>query len=124
MSPLLYEAGLIQNQYTNRIAKTLDHMIAADISRIVSVPGTTSEHRLHPPRNLIAGVFGQLPAVLALNTTDQAVEIKPDLPACLRTLEYASKAGFQFRQLRPPRQHRRTSNGHAILTGEIESPAG
>src|SRR5262249_39794997 len=102
------------------IAEPLDHIIATDIPRTLSIPAATSEQRLHPPRGLITSMFGQLPAVLALSTAYQAIEIQPGLPTCLRPLKYTSKARFQFRQLRPPRQrrHRQTGYRHAILPGE------
>jgi hypothetical protein len=77
--PFFYKAGLIQNQNASRIAELLDHIIAADIPRTVGIPASTSEYRLHLPRNLIVGVFGQLPTILALSTAYQAIEIQPDL---------------------------------------------
>src|SRR5262245_11401091 len=96
LGALFYEAGLVQNQNAGWIAEPLYHVVAAHIPCTISFPATTSTHRLHPPRNIIAGMFGQLPAVLALNTTYQAVEIKPNLLTCLRTLKYTSKALLQF----------------------------
>src|SRR5262249_36358162 len=98
------KAGLVKNKTAGGIPEPLYPVVAAYIPCTITFPATTSKHRLHPPRNIIAGMFSQLPAVLALNTTYQAVEIKPNLLTCVRTLKYTTQPLLQCSQLPTPSQ--------------------
>jgi hypothetical protein len=74
MGALLEEAGLIHHQHPTRVAQVLDHIVAQVVADLVSVPAGMVEQPLHPIRSGVAGLLGQLPAVLAVRSTEQTVQ--------------------------------------------------
>jgi hypothetical protein len=52
----------------------LHHVVAQVVADLVSVPAGVVEQPLHPIGGVVAGLFGQLPAVLALGCAEQALE--------------------------------------------------
>src|ERR1019366_7366724 len=73
MGALLHEARLVQHQNAAGIAEPLHDIVAADVACPLGIPEAAPEHRLHPPWGFIARIFGQLPAVLALDAADQSI---------------------------------------------------
>ena len=63
---LLQEPGLVDDQHAVRRAQVLDHITAAQVTRLVLVPQDMRQNPLGAPRAAVPDRFGQLPAVLAL----------------------------------------------------------
>src|SRR5271157_1391608 len=106
MAALLQEPGLVQNQDARWIAETLDHIIAADVPRFLLIPSRSAEQSLHPPGSRIAGVFSQLPAILAFGPTNQPFKKETNLSSRFSATKQTSQAIFQRRKLFKPRQRR------------------
>jgi hypothetical protein len=64
---LLDEAGLIHRQHRPRVTQRLDEVPPQVVAHRIGVPQIAVEHALDAPRVAVAGLLGQLPAVLALN---------------------------------------------------------
>ena len=60
-----------------------DHVSAQVIAHLIGIPAHAGEEVLHPVRRRVARVFSQLPAVLALHRSKQALQIGPRPPARL-----------------------------------------
>jgi hypothetical protein len=99
---LLQEAGLVHDQHGARRAEALDHIVAAQVTRRLLVPERVREHPLRAPGPRIPEVLGELPAVLALDRTEQPLEVAPGLAAGLGADEQPPEPGQQLVQLRPP----------------------
>ena len=106
MAALLQEPGLVENQDARRIAKPLDHIIPADVARLLLIPLRPAKQRLHPPGRRIASVFGQLPAVLAFGAANQPLKKKADLSSRLSATKQSANTILQCRKVFKPRQRR------------------
>ena len=62
----------------------LDHVGAHVIAQRIGVPAGGGQQPLHPIRGRLPGVLGQLPAILALDLTEQPAQEPGDPPADLR----------------------------------------
>ena len=64
---LLQEAGLINDQHRLRVAEVFDDVRPQVIAHLVGAPLGAPEQVLQAVGRRVAGLFGQLPAVLALD---------------------------------------------------------
>src|SRR5829696_727240 len=84
------------------IAEMLDHIGAQIIAHGVGIPVHAREKVLHAIGASIAGGFGQMPAVLALERGEQALQIGPGASARLDATEAGSNPGAEIIQLIGP----------------------
>ena len=77
LGALLEEPGLVHDQHRARIAEVLHNIAAQVIPDPVWVPAGVIEQPLHPIWGRRPGLLGQLPAVLALDTGQQATQERP-----------------------------------------------
>ena len=104
---LLGEAGLVDYQHRPRVAQLRDDVGAQIVAHRVGVPGIPIQHALDPARVGIAGLLGQLPAVLALHLRYQAAQVVRRVRIRLRPLEVAPQPpGGIFHLPRPLARHR------------------
>jgi hypothetical protein len=87
LGALLEESGLIHDQDPARVAELLDDVGPYVVAERIGVPTGTGQQPLHPIWSHLAGVLGQLPAVLAFDPTKQAVQEPGSSAAHLRTDE-------------------------------------
>src|SRR5579872_6124374 len=66
---LFQKAGLVYHQNTIDFAYLLDDVLLSFISYRIGTPHRATQQALHPIRGRFAGLFGQLPAILALDFT-------------------------------------------------------
>ena len=90
---LLQEAGLVEHQHGIRIAEVLDHIGAQVIAHRIGIPVHAGEEVLHAIGAGIAGRFGQVPAVLALERREQALQIGSGASARFDAAEPGSNPG-------------------------------
>src|SRR4051812_10637646 len=83
------------------------HVPATQLARRLFVPLHVREQPLRAPRPGVADMLGQLPAVLALHRTQQALEIEPALPTRLTAHEQRAQASVHLARLRPPLKNTR-----------------
>src|SRR5215211_4736077 len=98
-SPFLPKARLIQHQHRIGITQLL-HDIVADAA---GVPPRAIQQPLHPIRGLLTCLFGQPPAVLALDLAQQPSQVGQRPPARLHPPEPPTDALVQLDQ--PVRPH-------------------
>src|SRR5918994_7811867 len=84
---LLQEPGFVDDQHAVRRAQVLDHIVAAQVARLVLVPQDMRQNPLGAPRAAVPDRFGQLPAVLALGRAEQPFQIETRLAPRLWTPE-------------------------------------
>jgi hypothetical protein len=80
---LLDEAGLVDHQHGVLIAEMLDRVGPQVVAHGLGIPAHAEEEVLHPVGRAVARGLGQLPAVLALDRRQQALEIRRRPPARL-----------------------------------------
>ena len=106
---LLEEPGLVHHQHPTRIAEALHDVVAHLITQPLGVPAGGGQQPLHPIWGRLSGLFGQLPAVLALNVAEQAAHKGSDPPADLGPGKPGADPFAQSLELRRPafdlRQH-------------------
>lgn len=68
---LLHEPGVIQDQHRARISELVHDVIAHVVAQPIDVSVPPAQKPLHPVRRALTNVFGQCPAVLALQPRDQ-----------------------------------------------------
>jgi hypothetical protein len=84
---LLEEPGLVHHQHRARVTQVLHDVAAEIIADLVGVPAGVVEQSLHPIWGRRAGLLGQLPAVLALDTGKQATQERSCPTADLHAVE-------------------------------------
>ncbi len=67
MPALLDEAGLVHREHRLWVAQCLDEVPPQIVAHGVRIPEIAVEHALDAPRVAVAGLLGQLPAILALD---------------------------------------------------------
>ena len=87
LGALLEKAGLIQHQDCVVIAQVLDHIGPQIIAERIGVPVNAREELLHAVWRVVAGRLGEVPAVLPLQGSQQALKISQGASARLRTPE-------------------------------------
>ncbi len=80
----------------------LDHIGAQVIAHRIGIPVHAGEEILHAIGTGIAGGFRQMPAVLALERREQALQIGPGAPTRFDAAETGSNARAEFVQLIGP----------------------
>jgi DNA invertase Pin-like site-specific DNA recombinase len=70
LGAFLDEAGLVHHQHPSRITQVLDHIGAPIVADRIGVPAGMVEQPLHPVGCGIAGLLGQLPAILAFDRAE------------------------------------------------------
>jgi hypothetical protein len=93
--PLLEEPGLVHHQHGIHLAQVLQHIGAQVITDRVGVPVGRGQQPLHPVWGPLAGVLGQLPAVLPPHVTQQPAQVGQRPPARLRPGEPSRDPGVQ-----------------------------
>jgi hypothetical protein len=74
----------------------LDHIGAQIIPHRIGIPVHAREEVLHAIRRHVAGGFAQVPAVLALQRREQALQVGPGSSAWFDTAEAGSNSGAQI----------------------------
>src|SRR4051794_41570398 len=91
LGALLEKASLIQHQDRVVVTQVLDHIGAQIIAQIIAqrigVPVNAREELLHAVWRGVAGRLGEVPAVLPLQGSQQALKISQGASARLRTPE-------------------------------------
>jgi hypothetical protein len=101
--PSLPKARFVDHQDGVRIAQLLQNVGTQIVAHQIRVPGRAVEQALHPVWSGFSGVFGQLPAIFALDGTDDAFEIGQCSTTGFRASETRGNAGMQaFEFLSPP----------------------
>ena len=99
------------------------HDIAAQIiADLVGVPAGMVEQPLRPIWGRRAGLLGQLPAVLALDTGKQATQERPCPAADLHAVEPRRDPLAQRLQLGRPSLHLRDPGLHPLTSLLIQQP--
>ena len=76
-SPLLDEASLVNDQGATFEAEVIFDIIVENVPNTVRVPLRHAQQTLHPIRHFLAGLFRQLPAVLAFRRPQQPLQVIP-----------------------------------------------
>jgi site-specific DNA recombinase len=133
---LLEEARLVRHQHRTRVTQVLDHVGAQIIADLVRIPVGGGQQPLHAVGGALAGVLGQLPAILPPHVAQQPAQVGQRPPARLRPGEPSRDAGVQGVQPRRPRldfldvcrlvglQHRSSCPPCAVDCWPIPGPAG
>ena len=87
LGALLEKAGLIQHQDCVVITQVLDHIGPQIIAERIGVPVDAREELLHAVWRVVAGRLGEVPAVLPLQGSQQALKISQGASARLRAPE-------------------------------------
>lgn len=87
---LLHEAGVVENQHTVWTAELFGHVGLQVVAQAVGVPAAVGEQMLQTVRDVVAGVLGELPAVLAADRTEQPTDVVPHPPTWLHPREAGS----------------------------------
>jgi hypothetical protein len=103
----LQEPGLIHDQHAGVVAQLLDHIGSQIIADRVGLPLSGIEQALHATRMWLAELFRQLPAVLALHRSQEALQVPPRPLPDLRAAEPRSEPRMQPVEPRGPRVDRR-----------------
>ena len=92
---LLEEPRLVGHQHRVRVAQVLDHVGAQVVADQLRVPVGGGQQPLHAVGGALAGVLGQLPAVLAAHVAQQAAQVGQRPPAWLGADKPSRDAGVQ-----------------------------
>src|SRR5215216_2224067 len=102
LGALLEEPGLIHHQHPAWVAEPLHDIAAHVVAQRVWVPADGGQQPLHSVRGRLAGVLGQLPAILAVDPTQQPAQEPSSPPADLRAGEPWADPLAQPLELRRP----------------------
>jgi hypothetical protein len=102
LGALLEEPGLIHHQHPGRVAEPLHDIAAHVVAQRVRVPAGGGQQPLHSVRGRLPGVLGQLPAILAVDPTQQPTQEPSSPPADLRPGEPGADPLAQPLELRRP----------------------
>src|SRR3954454_16035161 len=84
LGALLEKARLIQHQDRVVVTQVLDHIGPQIIAECIRVPVNACEELLHAVRGTVAGCLGEVPAVLPLQGSKQALKISQGASTRLR----------------------------------------
>jgi hypothetical protein len=90
---LFGKAGFIHHERGSRVTEFGDDIAAQIIPHRIGVPNVAGEDALDAAWVSVAGVFGQLPAVLAFHFSDEAAEIIGGMPMRFRPREVRAEQG-------------------------------
>src|SRR5579859_1658914 len=107
LPPLFQKAGLIDDEHPILLSEVLNHIRPEVIAHRIRVPVCGIEQPLHPLRTGLAQVFGELPAVLALNPIQQSCQVALGSISCFRSPEPASNPRMEVIQSCTPALNRR-----------------
>ena len=93
---LLEKAGLVEHQHGVGIAQMLDDIGPQIVADGIGVPAHAAQEVLHAVGGRVAGGLGQLPAVLALERREQALQIGPGAAARFDAAEPGSNPGDEI----------------------------
>jgi hypothetical protein len=99
---LFEKAGLIKHQDRALVSQVVKHIRQQIIPHRISVPLSGTEQALHAVGCLFAGLFGQLPAILALSPAEQTLEIGQRPLPWLGSYKASRDAGMQPVQFASP----------------------
>lgn len=99
---LLHEAGLIDDQNTAVGAEVADGVGAQVVTDGIGVPAGVAQQALHRPGPGVTGLFGQLPAVLALDIRQQPEQTGAGGGSRLNSAELSRNPGHGLVDHRPP----------------------
>ena len=99
---LLQKSGLIEHQHGLLIAEVLDDVGAQIIAHEIGVPAHAGKKVLYAVGRAVAGRFGQLPAVLALDGGQQPAQISDSALARLAPAKPRRQPGGQRLELSRP----------------------
>ena len=80
---LFEKTGLIDNQHAIRVGQVLAHVRLQVVPHLISLPDRSSQQMLETVGSRLPGLLSQLPAILALDRTEQSLQISQHLPARL-----------------------------------------
>ncbi|GAB3628097.1 hypothetical protein GCM10027419_29480 [Pandoraea terrae] len=103
MLSLLDETGLVHNQHRVTLAQFFDYIAAQHIASGISVPLCPLQQVLYAIGCRFADPFGELPAVLALDCTQQALQVCERPLSGLWTPEQFPEPLVQYLQFTLPR---------------------
>jgi len=110
--PFLEEAGLVDDEHAaRRVAEVLDDVGPQIVAHRVRVPDGGVEQALHALGPRLPERLGEVPAVLALHSPEQASEVTLRPLARLGTGEAVGDPPMQRRQRVRPALDRRQSHG-------------
>ena len=89
--PLLDETGLVHNQHRVTLAQLFNDVLPQHIARAMRIPLRPLEQVLNTIRRCFADPFGELPAVLALDCAQQALQVSERPTSGLRAPEQFSE---------------------------------
>ena len=75
LGALLQEPGFVHYQHRGGVAQVLDHVAAQVVADQIRIPVGGGHEPLHAVWGALAGVLGQLPAVLARYVAEQAAQV-------------------------------------------------
>jgi len=84
------------------LTQLLYHIVTHIITHSIRIPDRTPKQALHPVGIGFPGLFGNLPAIFALDATHQPFQISQGSPVRFRSGKSARYAGMQFDQLIGP----------------------
>lgn len=99
---LLHEASLVDDENTAVGAQVFDGIGADVVANSIRVPAGVAQQALHRPGPGMGGLFGQLPAVLPLDTRQQPEQVGAGGRSGLHPPEPARDPGHDLIEHRPP----------------------
>jgi hypothetical protein len=116
LNAFLDEPSLINDQSPAFEAEIIFNIVVETIPNTVCVPLRNPQQPLHPIRHLLAGLFRQLPAVLAFRRPQQTLQIRKRAIPRLLAQKAAAKPPVQLSQFLHPRRdvHRATNSRQSL----------
>lgn len=102
MVPLLHEAGVVEDQHAVCTAELFSHVCLQVVAQAVGVPAAVGEQVLQAVRGGVAGVFGELPAVLSAYRAEQSADVVPHPPPGFHTAKAGSGLQEEFFEFQVP----------------------
>jgi hypothetical protein len=98
-----YETGLVHNEYRVTLAQLFNDVFPQHVARSISIPLRSLEQLLHAVGRGFADPLSELPAVLAFNRAEQALQVRQCTLPRLGPSEQAAQPLVQCIQFPFPR---------------------
>src|SRR6266566_2188439 len=89
------KAAFINDQDGRLLAELLQDILAQIITHQIGIPDRLGQQALHAIRSSLSGMFSQLPAILAFNGTENALQIGQCAPTRFRSRKTRRNAGME-----------------------------
>lgn len=123
------EAGLVDYQHPGGVAQVAPQVGLQVIAHSIGVPLGTVQQMLDAVGGGVAGMFGQLPAILALDGAEQAGQVGAQMPPCFAAGEMAAEVVNDSLQIGGPAsringrrlsgREGRSGRGHVMVPREL-----